>query len=213
MLGLAAATSLGCNAILGADDYKVGQASDGGDIGPGDTGGTGNDGTGGKSNDGTGGRGNDAAGGRGTGGRVGTGGATPPGAGGATPPGAGGASGGVDAFVGNWTTDAETLSTDCGDGMPTTDVGSDELDWATGPKAGTIQTFVAAASCTVVANVSGKVATLPKTTCMDTMGFTYVISGTFAIQADGSARLLETVTISMAGLTCIIDATGTFTML
>lgn len=208
VLGVASATAIGCNAILGADDYRVGQANDGGGAGPGDTGGTGNDDTGGAGND-------TGAGGRGSGGK-GAGGSNPGaggrGTGGVTPPGTGGVSSGVNAFIGSWTTDAETTSVDCGDGMPTTDMGPDQIDWANGPTAGTIQTFVPVANCTVVANVSGKVATLPRTNCMDDMGITYAISGTFAIQSDGTARLLETVIIGMSGFSCTVDASGVFTM-
>jgi hypothetical protein len=96
--------------------------------------------------------------------------------------------------------------------MPTSDTGLDEIDWDAGPSAGTIQTYFALANCTLVATVNGKVATLSKTTCTDS-GITYVISGTFAIQTDGSARLLETATLSSSGVVCTLDASGTFTKL
>jgi hypothetical protein len=45
------------------------------------------------------------------------------------------------------------------------------------------------------------------------MGITYSLSGTFTIQADGTGRLMETVTLSMNGFSCTIDASGIFTML
>jgi hypothetical protein len=216
-----------CNAILGTSDYKVGDGSDGGsdqppgqgDGGAGNMDAGGSAGTGGKATGtggastggapGAGGRATGGAGGKGSGGK-GSGGANP-GTGGSGPGGAGG-TGAVtaDDFVGEWDTDAETATIDCGDGMPTTDVGSDIIFWDSGSSPGTIET-IAVAGCLVVASVNGRVATItPAPPCVD-QGISYAINGTFTILADGTARLDETVVATMAGTTCVQTGTGIFT--
>jgi len=66
-------------------------------------------------------------------------------------------------------------------------------------------------SCTLDATVSGKKASMPAQTCVD-QGVSYTISGTFTIQANGTALLEEMALIDLgSGLSCTVDATGSFT--
>jgi hypothetical protein len=191
-----------CNAVLGTGDYKVGHDdSDAGESGgsattdmdggvtPGNGGvtGTGGAGSGGKST-GTGGR---AAGGA-TGGAPGTGGST----GSAT-----------DAFVGEWNTASEATIDDCS-GSPMTTIGSDTLEFMAGAPGHITVNFM---SCTLDATVSGQRATLPAQSCVD-QGITYTLTGTFTIQANGTAILQENATIDVgSGVSCNVDVRGTFT--
>jgi hypothetical protein len=86
---------------------------------------------------------------------------------------------------------------------------SDAIEWARGTGNTIEATFLS--SCTLVATLSGRSATIsPPITCSDS-GITYLVGGTFTIAANGTATLDEKVTFSSGGVSCDSTATGSFT--
>ncbi|HVW27552.1 MAG TPA: hypothetical protein VHC69_19440 [Polyangiaceae bacterium] len=215
-----------CNAILGAGDYHVGKGTDAGnepssggsDDGDQDAGASGGapasggstssgaggaTASGGKTSGGSGGKG---TGGRATGGDTATGGTTA--AGGRS--GTGGSSGVLtpDDFVGEWDSDSETITTDCGDGAPSSQTSTDSIEFEAGSGGTVTTTFL---GCTLVGTIAGRTATIsPPVTCDDN-GIEYVISGSFAIQTDGDGSLVEIVTFTTSGVTCTLTGKGVYT--
>jgi hypothetical protein len=196
-----------CNAILGAGDYHVGKDGGAAPAVVGDDGG-GLPGSGATSSSaggatGSGGRTSGGTAGKGSGGRA---------AGGTSATGGKGGTNGMPAaqdLVGEWDSDAETITTDCGDGNPTSQMSSDKIEWMLGTGGSLVTTFLD--TCVLMASLKGNVVSIsPPVTCDDN-GLVYMISGSFTLQADGRASLVEVVTFTSSGITCTLTGKGLYT--
>ena len=109
-------------------------------------------------------------------------------------------------FVGMWTTRAESIHSNCGKDTVDDLLGT-SITWSAGAS-GHIQAELIG-KCVLDAKVNGKTATASDQTCADN-GLTYVVGGTFILQADGTARLNEHVKVTGRGVNCTGTVNGPF---
>lgn len=112
------------------------------------------------------------------------------------------------AFLGTWTTTAESRVSNCGSDKAITDLFGTSITWSAGA-AGHIQAELVG-KCVLDATVSGSTANAADQTCNDN-GLSYVVGGTFTVHPDGTAQFAEHVRVSGAGINCNGTLTGPFT--
>jgi hypothetical protein len=66
-------------------------------------------------------------------------------------------------------------------------------------------------TCMLDASLKGNVVSITPPVACDDNGLEYMISGTFTLQADGNAALVEVVSFTTSGVTCTLTGKGIYT--
>jgi hypothetical protein len=111
------------------------------------------------------------------------------------------------AFLGTWTTTAESHLSNCAGNAAVNELVGTSITWTAGT-AGHIQAELIG-KCVLDAKVYGNTATASDQTCNDN-GISYAVAGTFVLQPDGTARLNEHVRATGRGLNCTGTMNGPY---